>query len=167
MRLYPSLLLAVLLGGAPASAQTLRIYHLDVDQGDATLVVSPSGRTLLIDSGKDGHGSRIRTVLQAAGVTLIDRFVATHYHEDHFGGIDELTRPPAIPIHNAYDRGDKQFIGNDTAKPRFRDYQNSVAHRARHLMRGEEIALDPALTVTTISSGGVVLGRARSATDRP
>jgi hypothetical protein len=38
-----------------AGAQTLRIFHIDVEQGDAALVVMPNGKTLLIDSGKNGH----------------------------------------------------------------------------------------------------------------
>ena len=49
-------------------AQNLKLYHIDVDQGDATLVVSPSGRSLLIDSGRNGHGSRIKSVLDQEGI---------------------------------------------------------------------------------------------------
>lgn len=66
----PRLLVIVLasLFAAGAAAQTLTIYHIDVDQGDATLFVSPSGRTLLVDSGKNGHGERIRAALTRAAV---------------------------------------------------------------------------------------------------
>ena len=53
-----------------AHAQSLRIYHLDVEQAEATLFVSPSGNTLLVDSGKNGHGDRLRAVMQAAGVNI-------------------------------------------------------------------------------------------------
>ena len=73
-------LLVTLLFVASSSAQTLRFYHIDVEQGAATLVVSPSGKSLLIDAGKNGHGPRIKAVMQEAGVTQIDYFVATHYH---------------------------------------------------------------------------------------
>ena len=76
-----------LCAATPATAQTLRIFNIDVEQADAALIVMPNGKTLLIDSGKNGHGSRIRNVMQQAGVTQIDAFVASHYHEDHFGGI--------------------------------------------------------------------------------
>ena len=72
-------LLAVLAAaGAPAAsaAQALRIYDIDVEQAAATLIVSPSGHTLLVDSGKNGHGPRILAALQAAGVASIDHFVA-------------------------------------------------------------------------------------------
>ena len=160
MRTTLSILAAWLLLGArsPLSAQTLRIYHIDVDQGAATLFVTPGGRTLLVDSGKDGHGTRIRAVMQQAGASQIDHFVATHYHEDHFGGIDELRAAPAITIAHAYDRGDTLFVPADRrAKPTFRAYQAAVGRFAEALTRGETIPLDPAMTVTCISAGGAVL----------
>lgn len=144
----------------PTTAQTLRIYHIDVDQADATLIVSPSGQALLVDSGKNGHGSRIQTVMQIAGVTQIDHFVATHYHEDHYGGIDDLVNAGVIVV-NAYDRGDKNtccLSARKLASPTFRNYQTAVGDGADHLTRGETITLDPLMTVTAISSGGVVLG---------
>lgn len=157
----PLILPFILLLGVsdPAGAQTLRIYHIDVDNGDATLFVSPSGRTLLVDSGKNGHGSRIRAVLQQAGVTQIDHFVATHYHEDHYGGIDDLIDAPAIPILNGYDRGDKEFLPNSKlTSVTYSDYDTAIGSRADALTRGETIPLDPTMTVTCISAGGVVLG---------
>ena len=69
---------------ATAQAQNLRIFHIDVEQADATLIVSPSGDTLLVDSGKNGHGARIKAVMDEAEVNQIDHYVTTHYHEDHF-----------------------------------------------------------------------------------
>lgn len=77
---------------------------IDVEQADAMLIVSPSGKTLLIDSGKNGMGGRIKTVMDDANVSQIDHFVATHYHEDHYGGIDNLLGM-GIPVANSYDRG--------------------------------------------------------------
>jgi hypothetical protein len=79
-------ILLALLISSPALAQQLRIYHIDVNQADATLFVSPGGHTLLVDSGKNGAGDELRAVMQTAGVTQIDHFVLTHYHEDHMGG---------------------------------------------------------------------------------
>jgi len=160
-----TLLSGLFLGLAAAGhAQTLRIHHIDVDQGAATLFVSPGGRTLLIDSGKNGHGGRLRAVMQQAGVTRIDHFVATHYHEDHYGGIDELRSAPQITIAAAYDRGDKAFLpASRRTSPTFVDYETHVGSMADALTRGETIALDPAMTVTCISAGGAVLGEANPA----
>jgi beta-lactamase superfamily II metal-dependent hydrolase len=73
-----------------ASSQELRIYHIDVELGAASLFVAPGGKTLLVDCGKNGEGSRVKAVMDQAGVGQIDFFVCTHYHEDHFGGIDDL-----------------------------------------------------------------------------
>ena len=142
------LVFALCLWNAPAQGQVLRIYDIDVDQGGATLFVSPSGNTLLVDAGKDGHGARIRAIMQQAGVTRIDHFVATHYHEDHYGGIDELRSPPAVTIAHAYDRGDKNFLpASRTNSPTYVAYDTTVGHLATALTRGATIALDPAMTV--------------------
>lgn len=104
-----AVLIPLLVWPISAVAQTLRIYHIDVEQGASTLVVAPGGRTLLVDSGKNGHGSRIRNVMSSAGVNQIDRFIATHYHEDHFGGIDDLVNLN-VPVLESFDRGDKEFL---------------------------------------------------------
>jgi len=139
--------------------QNLRIYHIDVEQADATLIVSPNLKTLLIDSGKNGHGSRIKAIMNELGVDTINIFVCTHYHEDHYGGIDDLVSSENVVVNEAYDRGDKQFLPssklNETS---FNDYQQAVGENAKHLMRGETIPFDSDISVTCISSGGVVLG---------
>lgn len=142
----------------PSFAQNLRIYHIDVEQADATLIVSPSGRALLIDSGKNGHGTRLKETMDQAGVSQIDYFVSTHYHEDHYGGIDELVNL-GVGVGTSYDRGDKDFLPakkrNETA---FKDYLGAVGNHAVPLTRGETIPLDPEMSVTCIATGGVVLG---------
>jgi beta-lactamase superfamily II metal-dependent hydrolase len=149
----------VCLAPATLAAQMLRIYHVDVDQAAATLFVAPGGTTLLVDSGKNGHGGRIRSAMQAAGVDRLDFFVATHYHEDHYGGIDEVV-DAGVTVGAAFDRGDKPFLpaskrNNDET---YLDYQRTVGGSAQQLRRGMTIPLDPSMTVTCLSSGGVVLG---------
>ena len=72
----PLLLLWVcLLHAAPLHAQTLRILHIDVESADAALIVMPNGKILLVDSGKDGQGARIKKVMDSVGATKIDVFV--------------------------------------------------------------------------------------------
>ena len=158
MKLFITTFLLYLVLVFPAQAQNLRIYHIDVEQGDSTLFVSPSGNTMLVDSGKNGHGSRIKAIMDLAGVSQIDYLVTTHYHEDHYGGVDDLINSPYnIPVVNAYDRGDKDYLGDRLSQKTYIDYDTAIGHRAEHLAHGETIPLDPDMSVTCISSGGVVL----------
>ena len=153
--------LALLFAAAPLSAQTLRVYQIDVEQADAALLVLPNGKTLLIDSGKNGHGARIRRVMQQAGVTQIDALVNSHYHEDHFGGIDDLV-DAGVPVLESYDRGDKACCLPAAKKNQatFKDYQRTVGEDATALRPGDTINLDPLVAISVISSGGVVINEA-------
>src|SRR3954468_20119955 len=70
---------------------TLRIYVVDVEGGGATLVISPSGQSMLIDSGSPGAAAerdskRIADAMRAAGLAKIDYLFTTHYDSDHVGG---------------------------------------------------------------------------------
>jgi competence protein ComEC len=64
----------------------LKIYALDIGQGDSFLIVSPTGKNILVDTGDRGDDD---TVLQAldnfAGNRRIDLFIASHAHADHIG----------------------------------------------------------------------------------
>src|SRR5215472_3638723 len=98
-------LLALLAGLAlcapAAAAPGLRIYFIDVEGGQSTLVVTPAGHTLLIDTGWAGDGSgfrvgdphqardanRIVAAARDAGVDGIDYLLITHFHVDHDGGV--------------------------------------------------------------------------------
>lgn len=71
-----------------ALAGTLRVHMLDVGQGDALLLVSPEGRTVLIDAGPERDGTLGQ--LQALGITQLSLVVATHPHADHIGGMQAV-----------------------------------------------------------------------------
>ena len=74
------------LGSGPPSG--LRVRFLDVGQGDAALVTSPQGATVLVDAGPDP--TQVATELAALGVERLDLVVATHPHADHIGGFPEI-----------------------------------------------------------------------------
>jgi len=151
--------LLILVVASCSYAQEFRIYCIDVGQGGATLFVAPSGRTLLVDSGGAGKDDVIRTVMAQAGVTSIDHFIVTHYHSDHYGGIPGLVAAPSIPVGMFHDRGDKAFLpASRLTSPTYIAYQNAGGAGADHLMRGETIQLDPAVTALCVASGGAVLG---------
>ena len=129
-------LVLLIIFALPAGAQQLRIYHIDVEQASSTLFIAPGGKTLLVDSGKNGMGTRIRNIMNRAGVTTIDFFVDTHYHEDHYGGIDDLVLM-GVPVINAYDRGGKsQLSVAKLAEDTYMDYQAAIGYRAEQLSRG-------------------------------
>jgi competence protein ComEC len=81
------------LAAAPAP-KPLQIYFIDVEGGQATLVVSPSGESLLIDTGWPGYegrdADRIVAAAHQAGITQLDYVLITHYHRDHVGGVPQL-----------------------------------------------------------------------------
>src|ERR1044071_734998 len=106
-------LLALAALATPARAQTpaskgLEIYVVDVEGGNATLFVTPSGETVLIDTGNGGtqaarDASRIVEAARDAGVTKIDHLIITHWHGDHFGGLADLAAK--VPIREYIDHG--------------------------------------------------------------
>ena len=70
----------------------LQVYFIDVEGGQSTLFVSPSGQSLLVDTGWAGprDAGRIAATAKMAGVSQIDYLVLTHYHGDHAGGVVDL-----------------------------------------------------------------------------
>jgi len=113
MRASIAFSLALALGVAlpraqPVPVKTLDIYVVDVEGGNATLFVAPSGESLLIDTGNSGvaavrDADRIMAAARAAGLTRIDNLITTHWHGDHFGGLAELAA--RIPIRHFIDHG--------------------------------------------------------------
>src|SRR5712671_2829226 len=81
-------------------AKTLDIYFIDVEGGQSTLIVTPAGQSLLVDTGFAGFGNRdparILAAARAAGITQIDYLLLTHFHWDHDGGVVEVARQMPI-----------------------------------------------------------------------
>src|SRR5436190_21655395 len=80
---------------AQPRAGELRIYVIDVEGGNATLFIAPSGESVLIDTGNGGAAAardagRIVAAMKDAGLQQIDHLITTHWHGDHFGGMAEL-----------------------------------------------------------------------------
>jgi beta-lactamase superfamily II metal-dependent hydrolase len=95
MRTSLVLLLVLGLGAFQSGSKTLDIYVVDVEGGNATLFVSPSRESLLIDTGNGGAAAardvgRIMAAMKDAGLAQIDHLITTHWHGDHFGGMAEL-----------------------------------------------------------------------------
>src|SRR2546422_8106300 len=83
------------------TSKPLDIYVIDVEGGNVTLFVSPSGESLLIDTGNAGPAAardagRILAAIKDAGLQQIDHLIITHWHGDHFGGLAELASHTTI-----------------------------------------------------------------------
>src|SRR2546425_13112635 len=91
--IWTILVIATCAIGASA-AKTLDIYFIDVEGGQSTLIVTPAGQSLLVDTGWAGNNGRdagrIMAAARDAGITRIDYLLTTHFHTDHDGGVTEL-----------------------------------------------------------------------------
>jgi competence protein ComEC len=132
---------------AAAADRSLEIYWVDVEGGGATLIVSPSGESVLIDSGNPGgrDSGRIHQVATGvAGLKKIDHYITTHFHIDHFGGAAELAA--RIPIRHIYDNGVPETSPdgdrNDTRWPLLIKPYREIRAEQRHVLQpGQEIPL--------------------------
>ena len=91
---------------ACAQSKPLDIYWIDTEGGAATLIVSPTGESLLVDAGYpdgDRDAKRIMAAVQTAGLKKIDYLITTHYHGDHIGGLEGVLK--RIPIGTFIDHG--------------------------------------------------------------
>jgi len=98
-------LLFVLLCALPLSAaKTLDIYFIDVEAGSATLIVSPGGQSMLIDTGTPPMARRDLAAIQDAGLKSLDYLLITHFHADHFGAVPAVAKE--VRVGTFVDHGD-------------------------------------------------------------
>lgn len=149
-------LVALTLGAMSVSAQTrnLDIYWIDVEGGAATLFVTPSGESMLFDTGwNERDARRIFAAAQQAGLEKIDALVLSHYHADHAGGLDALTK--LIPIDRYYGRNDEIEPVNQQWLDSFRA---AAAGKRTMLKAGDAIPLK-GVQALVIASDGNLLAR--------
>jgi competence protein ComEC len=168
-------LLAIASLAAPALAQTrgakpLEIYVVDVEGGNATLFVTPSGETVLIDTGNGGaqaarDAARIMEAAKDAGVTKIDHLIFTHWHGDHFGGLAELAKQ--IPIARFYDHG-PNVQATPATDEFFKTVYEPLTSKAMHMVvkPGDSIPVKD-LNWRVVASAGNVMKTNLSGAGRP
>src|SRR4029453_7656257 len=81
----------------------VRVLDVGPVEGDSILIISPTGKSVLIDAGDAGKGKVVLEVLKQAKVERLDYFIATHPHPDHIGGADEVMN--GIKIGTVIDNG--------------------------------------------------------------
>ncbi len=106
-------LLGLILALLPAAAKDLTVHFIDVEGGQATLIVSPAGESMLVDAGWPGFNGRdagrIIAAAKEAGLKQIDYLLVTHYHLDHVGGVAPLAEK--FPVATFVDHGDNTETG--------------------------------------------------------
>ena len=145
-------LFGAVLAVAVHAAKTLDIYFIDVEGGQSTLVVAPSGQSLLIDTGYAGNSgrdaNRIAVAAKAAGVKKIDTLLLTHHHDDHAGGVPNLLA--RLPVALFLDKGPNVELDNKYSEP----YEKAFA-TGQHtvIAAGGKIAVK-GLDVTVLTAAG-------------
>ena len=154
--LIPVALLGALTGPQGQPGPTFDIYVVDVEGGEATLFVSPTGESLLVDTGWPGFdgrdADRILAVAQRAGIKQIDHLVVTHYHADHVGGAAQLAS--RLPIRHFIDRGPN---ASDDEKAAYEAYAPVRAGGRRTEVKPGDSLTIGGLDVRIIAAGGSVL----------
>ncbi len=150
-RLLPVAELAVfsLLLPTLALAQNLRFTTMDIGQGDAAVLVTPSGCAVLFDGGPTGSGATIKAYLKSIGVTRLQMAFVSHMHADHMGGIDEVdVGTDAVPIDGVYDHGGSY---SSTA---YNEYNSHFSGKRNTVRAGQTYSVCNEVTLNVIAAGG-------------
>ncbi len=105
---------------ADSSDGRFDIYWIDVEGGASTLMITPYGESILVDTGNPGRRDPNRIVVvatQVAKIRKIDHLITTHYHKDHFGGASLLAT--LMPVGVVYDNGKFPEMPDDPGREYF------------------------------------------------
>jgi competence protein ComEC len=138
-----------------ATAKTLQIYFIDVEGGQATLVVSPSGQSLLIDTGWPGYegrdADRIVAAAHQAGIKQLDYVLITHYHRDHVGGVPQLA--DGIKIGTFVDHG-PNLEDSEVTRADYAAYEKAIAGHAHVVVKPGWVLPIKGIEVRALTSAG-------------
>jgi beta-lactamase superfamily II metal-dependent hydrolase len=140
---------------AQKAAGHLLIYSIDVEGGQATLLVSPSGGSLLVDTGWPGNNGRdadrIQAAMRDAGIRRIDHLVITHYHTDHVGGVPQLVK--RVDVGEFVDHGPNQE-DSDSTRQGYAAYLKAIGGKPRHSVDPGDTIDVPGLSVVVLTENG-------------
>ncbi len=144
----------------PAAAQDraqnhLIIYSIDVEGGQSTLLVAPSGESLLVDTGWPGNGGRdaerIQTAMRDAGIKRIDHVLITHYHSDHVGGVPDLVS--RVEVGEFLDHGPNRE-DTPTTQAGYEAYLKAIAGHTRRIVHPGDTIQIAGLSVVVLTADG-------------
>jgi len=153
----------VLAAATQAQSNNLKIYWIDTEGGAATLIVTPSGQSLLADSGNPGNedrdAKRIFEAARDAGLKKIDFLLTTHYHGDHVGGAPALSK--LIPIEKFLDHGDSIETADPRGAQLWEAYKTVSTGKRTVLKPGDKIPLR-GVEITVMTSDGEAVAATKS-----
>jgi beta-lactamase superfamily II metal-dependent hydrolase len=162
-------------GRAAEPARGLDIYFIDTEGGAATLIVTPARESVLIDCGNPGSrdADRIhKTATEQAGLSAIDHLIITHWHTDHYGGVEHLSA--LMPIRHYYDHGIPDQLQEDPQNfpLLIQAYRKATGGKSTVLKPGDEISLKqadgaPPVQLRCVSGGREVIGDKPGAAENP
>jgi competence protein ComEC len=139
----------------PHRSTDLLIYAIDVEGGQATLIVSPSGGSLLVDTGwGDNNGrdaDRIQAAMKDAGISKIDKVLITHFHTDHVGGVPNLVE--RVKVGEFMDHGVNREDSDITRKD-YAAYVKAIGNTPRRTLHPGDLIDIPGLNTTVITADG-------------
>src|SRR5215217_3160251 len=159
--MFPKKLLLVSLlsfGALFGASKNLEIYWIDAEGGAATLIVSPSGESLLVDTANrtpdDRDAKRIMVAVEKAGLKKIDYLLTTHFHGDHFGALPALAK--LVPIGMYLDHGDSVELARPNVAAMFKGYTDLAGANRKSLKAGDKIPLKGVDIQVLMSAGQAI-----------
>jgi len=142
-------------GHGQGSANHLLIYSIDVEGGQSTLLVSPAGKSLLVDTGWPGANGRdvgrIQAAMADAGISKLDYVLITHFHIDHVGGVPNLVQRVKVGefLDHGVNREDSDITRHDYAA-----YINAIGSTPRRVVHPGDTIDIPGLTTIVLTADG-------------
>jgi competence protein ComEC len=162
--------LSVPMSAQPKHQARLRIYTIDVEGGQSTLIVAPSGHAMLVDTGWPDHNGRdtdrILTAMHNAGITRLDKVFITHYHDDHVGGVPNLVA--RVHVGQFLDHGPNREDSDDT-RHNYAAYLQALKDKGiprRIVKPGDTISI-PGLSIVVLTADGAHIHAIPGITPQP